>query len=247
MASPTCTAIVLLSGGLDSATVLAWACRQGHRCLALSFAYGQRHAWELAKARQLAEIYALSHKVLKLDSAIFRSSLVQETQPKEAGQVFDTSPKKQRSAIPPTYVPARNILFLSHALALAESYAIGHIFLGINALDYSGYPDCRPEFLEAFRSMASLGMRCGVEGEPVQIHAPLLHLSKKDIIRKGLSLGVDYALTSSCYQPQAKGRPCGKCESCSLRKQGFREAAIQDPLFAAMEKPHAATPASLSD
>ena len=212
------SAIVLLSGGLDSATVLALAhakqkqSAESGKILALSFAYGQRHAIELKKAAQLAANYeGVQYMLIPLAPQLFGgTALVPENQI----AVPQYSASQAQDQIPLTYVPARNILFLAHALALAESHNCFDIFLGVNAVDYSGYPDCRPEFLEAFVKMAQVGMRSGVEGRGIQIHAPLLHLSKKEIIQKGAALGVDYSLTSSCYQPSPEGRPCQKCDSC---------------------------------
>lgn len=218
------SAIVLLSGGLDSATVLAIAASQAARLHALSFDYGQRHAAELQMARRLVAHAGCEHSVVRLDSTLFRgTALVGDSVAVPTNREIDDS-------IPVTYVPARNILFLSHALVLAESRNISHIFLGVNALDYSGYPDCRPEFIEAFETMAALGMKTGVEGSPVKIHAPLIELTKADIIRRGLELGVDYSMTSSCYQPDTHGRPCRRCDSCVLRARGFDELGVEDPL-----------------
>ncbi len=219
------SAIVLLSGGLDSATVLAIVKSEGYNIRALSFSYGQRHIFELQKASQLAQHYKCQHSLIHLDPSLFQgSALVGEDL-----EVPNHSTNKQ--GIPITYVPARNILFLSHALALAESHNIANIFLGINVIDYSGYPDCRPEFIEAFQKMAALGMRCSVEGMPIQIHAPLLHLNKKEIIKKGMALGLDYSLTTSCYRPGYSGEPCQNCDSCLFRSQGFAQAGCEDPLL----------------
>lgn len=219
-------AIVLLSGGLDSATTLEIARDDGYAPLALSFEYGQRHAVELLLARRIAARIGVEHVIVRLDPGLFGgTALVGEDIAVPTHRAIDES-------IPVTYVPARNILFLSHALALAESRGIAHIFLGVNALDYSGYPDCRPEFLEAFEKMAALGMKTGVEGQPIRIHAPLVQLTKTEIIRRGFALGVDYAQTSSCYQPDAEGRPCRKCDSCILRERGFQGAGVEDPLIA---------------
>lgn len=216
--------LVLLSGGLDSTTVLYMARERGLTLFALSFNYGQRHSFELEKAQALAHRLCEKHFVLNLDPALFKNTALVPGGP-EVPMDAVTSP-----GIPVTYVPARNILFLSHALALAESYEISHVFLGVNALDYSGYPDCRPEFLEAFSRMANLGMKRGVEGKPIEIHAPLIRMSKAEIIREGMRLGVDYRQTSSCYKPLAGGQPCGHCDSCLLRKKGFDEAGLADPL-----------------
>ena len=217
-------AIVLLSGGLDSATVLAIARKNGHTPIALSFEYGQRHAVELQLARRLTTSAGLEHFIAKLDARLFSGTAL------VGADVGVPEHREIDESIPVTYVPARNILFLSHALALAESRNVTHIYLGVNALDYSGYPDCRPEFLKAFETMAALGMKTGVEGRPVQIHAPLVELTKSEIIQQGLALGVDYSMTSSCYQPDGNGRPCQKCDSCALRRKGFAEAGVPDPL-----------------
>ena len=222
-------AVVLLSGGLDSATVLAIARTQGYACHAMSFRYGQRHAIELARASVIArQLGALQHIVVDIDLRQFGGSAL----------TADIAVPKQRSAeemgagIPSTYVPARNTIFLSFALAWAETLEAAHIFIGVNALDYSGYPDCRPEYIAAFERMANLGTRAGIEGrEPLRIHAPLITLAKADIIRKGMALGVDYGSTTSCYDPGADGAPCGACDACLLRAKGFAEAGIADPLL----------------
>ena len=220
------SAIVLLSGGLDSATVLAIARSESYKVHALSFTYGQRHAFELKRAKQLAKRYAHKHSIISLQPALFQNTALVGKK-YSVPQASHHPPKD----IPITYVPARNILFLSYALALAESHSIRDIFIGANVVDYSGYPDCRPEFLKAFSNMAKLGTRSGVQGEPFRIHAPLLYLSKKEIIEKGVELAVDYGLTSSCYQPTKTGKPCQKCESCRLRAIGFAEAKMEDPLI----------------
>jgi 7-cyano-7-deazaguanine synthase len=221
-------AVVLLSGGLDSATVLAIARSQGYKIYALSFSYGQRHVWELeAAARVAASIGVVEHRIANIDLRIFGGSALTD----------DIAVPKGRSAddmshgIPITYVPARNTIFLAFALAWAEVLGSSDIFIGVNALDYSGYPDCRPEFIEAFEKMANLATRAGVEGRQLlKIHTPLIALSKAEIIRNGIELGVDYGLTSSCYDPSAIGEPCGQCDSCLLRRKGFRENGIDDPL-----------------
>ncbi|MBL8019551.1 MAG: 7-cyano-7-deazaguanine synthase QueC [Leptospirales bacterium] len=218
--------LVLLSGGLDSTTVLYMARERGLTLFALSFNYGQRHSVELEKAQSLANRLCEKHFVLNLDPAIFKNTALVPGGPEVPMDAVSNS------GIPVTYVPARNILFLAHALALAESYEISHVFLGVNALDYSGYPDCRPEFLEAFSRMANLGMKRGVEGKPIEIHAPLIRMSKAQIIQEGMRLGVDYRQTSSCYKPLSHGRPCGHCDSCLLRKKGFDDAGLTDPLVA---------------
>ncbi len=217
-------AVVLLSGGLDSATVLSIAREENKELIALSFWYGQRHAVELECSQRLARGADVRHLIVKLDPALFRGSAL-------VGEAIDIPVDRNIDAsIPVTYVPARNILFLSHALALAESSGASRIYIGVNALDYSGYPDCRPEFLQAFEKAALLGMKQGVEGNPVRFHAPLVKLSKAEIILRGTELGVDYGNTSSCYQPADDGAPCGRCDSCALRAKGFAEAGIADPL-----------------
>ncbi|HNJ33177.1 MAG TPA: 7-cyano-7-deazaguanine synthase QueC [Leptospiraceae bacterium] len=217
-------AVVLLSGGLDSATVLQIAKSHGYSLIALSFDYGQRHKFELERARELAIRANAKHLVLRIDQELFKNTALVPGAPAvpEKRQIDDS--------IPVTYVPARNILFLSHALAVCESNDIGNIFIGVNALDYSGYPDCRPEFIQAFEQMAALGMKRGVEGRPIIIHAPLMQWNKARIIQEGMKLGVDYSRTSSCYQPSASGKPCGLCDSCVLREKGFAEAGLIDPL-----------------
>jgi 7-cyano-7-deazaguanine synthase len=215
-------AVVLLSGGLDSATVLAIAREAGYACHALSLDYGQRHTAELpAAARVAASLGAIEHRVIRLGlgeiggSALTDSSIAVPETPSEG--------------IPVTYVPARNTVMLSLALAWAEVLGARDIFIGVNAVDYSGYPDCRPEFIEAFERMANLATRAGVEGAHLAVHAPLQHLSKAEIIRRGIELGVDYAQTVSCYQADAEGRACGRCDSCRLRQQGFVAAGVKDP------------------
>jgi 7-cyano-7-deazaguanine synthase len=220
-------AIVLLSGGLDSATAAAWARHQGYRLSALSFDYGQRHRVELAAARDVAAALGIAdHVVLKLDLAAFGGSALVDpglSVPK------DRSDTAIAHGIPVTYVPARNTVFLSLALAMAEARGAESIVLGVNAIDYSGYPDCRPEFLAAFAEVARLGTKAGVEGRPIEIVAPLVTLSKAEIISLGISLGLDYRLTTSCYDPDADGRPCGRCDSCLIRAAGFRAAGAPDP------------------
>ena len=219
-------AIVLLSGGLDSATCLLIAREEGFDVLALSFDYGQRHAVELDRARALAARYgALEHRVVRLDfPGKGASALTDASIPVPAhGSSAD--------AIPTTYVPARNTLFLAHALAWAEVAGASDIFIGANALDYSGYPDCRPEFIEAFERLANLATKAGVEGRSAfRIRAPLLSMSKAEIVGRAASLGLDFALTSSCYEPGPSGEPCGTCDSCFLREKGFREAGLSDPV-----------------
>lgn len=220
-------AIVLLSGGLDSTTVLAIAKDQGFTPFALSFRYGQRHVIELAAAKRVAEAQGVErHVVADIDLRVFGGSAL----------TSDVDVPKHESAdelaadIPVTYVPARNTIFLSFALAYAETVGASDIFIGVNALDYSGYPDCRPEYIRAYEAMANLATRAGVEGLRLSIHTPLSEMTKADIVRTGLSLDVDYGLTSSCYDPDERGRPCGHCDSCLLRLKGFSEAGATDPL-----------------
>ena len=218
----TRAAIVLLSGGLDSATTLALARGQGYDCAALSFDYGQRHSAELAAAaRVAAQLGAREHRTVTLDLGAFGGSAL--TDP-----AIDV-PSAPTTGIPVTYVPARNTIFLAYALAWAEVLPARDVFIGVNAVDYSGYPDCRPEFIAAFERTANLGTRAGVEGDPFRIHAPLGRGSKAEIIRQGSALGVDYGQTVSCYQADAAGAACGACESCRLRAAGFADAGIPDP------------------
>jgi 7-cyano-7-deazaguanine synthase len=215
-------AIVLLSGGLDSATVLAIAKSRGFQSFALSVHYGQRHHAELLAAKHVA-VYlgAHQHRVMGVDLAgVGGSALTDETL---------AVPESPTEGIPITYVPARNTLLLSLALGWAEAIGAGDIFVGVNAVDYSGYPDCRPEFIAAFEKLAQLATKAGVEGGRLKIHAPLVNMTKGDIIRTGLSLGVDYSMTVSCYQADAKGRACGRCDSCRLRRAGFTAAGVPDP------------------
>jgi len=221
-------AVVLLSGGLDSATCLLLARQEGLDVLALSFDYGQRHAVEIDRARALASRYgSLEHRVVRLDfPGKGASALTDASIPVPA---HGTS----ADAIPATYVPARNTLFLAHALAWAEVSGASDIFIGANALDYSGYPDCRPEFIEAFERMANLATKAAVEDRTAfRIRAPLLAMSKAEIVARAASLGLDFSLTSSCYEPGSSGEPCGVCDSCFLREKGFREAGLADPLRA---------------
>ncbi|WP_319587550.1 7-cyano-7-deazaguanine synthase QueC [uncultured Desulfobulbus sp.] len=218
-------AVVLLSGGLDSTTVLAIAQSQGFVCNCLSFQYGQRQSIELERARIICRNAGVAgHLVLRVDlDAIGGSALTTDMAvPK------DRPFNEMEQEIPVTYVPGRNILFLAHALSWAEVLGAADIFLGINAVDYSGYPDCRPEFLRAFEQMANLGTKAGVTGKPFRFHAPLIHLRKQEIIVQGLALGVDYGLTHSCYDPVGE-KACGRCDACRLRLQGFREAGLIDP------------------
>lgn len=222
-------AVVLLSGGLDSATVLAIAKSQGFAVNALSFSYGQRHSWELQAARRVAQaIGVANHKTVNLDLRAFGGSALTAEIEVPKGRSID----EMAHGIPITYVPARNTIFLSFALAWAEVLGSSDVFIGVNALDYSGYPDCRPEFIHAFEHLAGLATKAGVEGSQLlKIHAPLISLSKAEIIRRGIELGVDYGLTSSCYDPSESGVPCGQCDSCLLRRKGFRENGIEDPLL----------------
>lgn len=220
-------AVVLLSGGLDSTTVLAIARAEGYQCYCLSFAYGQRQEIELQRARAAADRYgAQEHLVLRGDLDRIGGSALTTATAVPKGRSFD----EMDAGIPVTYVPGRNTLFLSYAMAWAEVVGATDIFIGVNALDYSGYPDCRPEYLEAFAKMANLATRAGVEGRKLRIHAPLMQMSKKEIIQKGVGLGVDYSLTHSCYDPDAEGRACGGCDSCRLRLKGFAEAGLTDPV-----------------
>jgi 7-cyano-7-deazaguanine synthase len=224
MATPS--AVVLLSGGMDSATAAAVALDQGFEVYALSFRYGQRHAAELDAAKRVAERLGLRrHVVLDIDLRAFGGSAL--TGDLEVPK--DTPLERIGSTIPATYVPARNTIFLSFALGWAETLGASDIFIGANALDYSGYPDCRPEYIEAFTRMANLATRAGVEGARLRIHTPLISLSKAEIIRLGNRLGVEYALTWSCYDPTPQGTACGRCEACILRRKGFREAGVEDP------------------
>ena len=222
-------AVVLLSGGLDSTTVLAIARDQGFACYCLSFHYGQRQAIELARAAEISSrMGAVQHMVLQIElDKIGGSALTSGHSEVPKGREFAA----MEAGIPPTYVPGRNTIFLAYAMAWAEVFGADDVFIGINALDYSGYPDCRPAYLESFTKMARLATRAGTEGKRIlQIHAPLIHMTKKEIIRKGLSLGVDYASTHSCYDPEEDGTACGKCDACLLRRRGFAEAGLKDPL-----------------
>lgn len=215
-------AVVLLSGGLDSATVLAIAKAQGYDCYTISFDYGQRHRAELNASALLSErLGALTHKVINVDLTTIGGSALTDTS--------IAVPKEEQQDIPVTYVPARNTIFMSIALGWAEVLEAKAIFVGVNAVDYSGYPDCRPEYIAAFEKMANLATKAGVEGKPLRIEAPLIDLSKQEIIIRGVELGVDYSLTVSCYQADDTGRACGECDSCRLRKLGFEQAGIEDP------------------
>lgn len=214
-------AVVLLSGGLDSATVLAMARAQEFECYALSVDYGQRHHAELAAAQRVARaLGAREHRVVNIDLTGFGGSALTDAN--------IAVPEHASSGIPLTYVPARNTIMLSLALAWAEVLKAQDIFFGVNAVDYSGYPDCRPEFVAAFERMANLATKAAVEGKPLTLHAPLMHLSKAEIIRAGVQLGVDYGITVSCYQADDQGRACGRCDSCRLRREGFQSAGVSD-------------------
>ena len=220
-------AVVLLSGGLDSTTVVAIARHEGYRPYALSFRYGQRHEIELTAARRVAAAMGVSdHVVADIDLRAFGgSALTADIDVPHHNQVDDLD-----TGIPITYVPARNTIFLAFALAWAETIGASDVFIGVNALDYSGYPDCRPEYIAAFETMANLATKSGVEGtQHLRIHTPLIDLTKAQIIQRGLELGVDYSLTHSCYDPDISGRPCGTCDSCLLRQKGFVEAGVVDP------------------
>jgi 7-cyano-7-deazaguanine synthase len=220
-------AVVLLSGGIDSTTTLAIAIAQGYNVYTLSFEYAQRHQIETKAAQRVANsLGAKEHRIAKIDLRIFGGSALTD----------EVAVPKQRSeteishGIPVTYVPARNTIFLAYALAWAEVIPANDIFLGVNAIDYSGYPDCRPEFIDRFETLANIGTKAGVEGRRFQIHTPLINLSKAEIIRKAVELGVDLALTHSCYDPTPEGLACGECDSCLLRLKGFREAGMKDPI-----------------
>ena len=220
MMASTKRAVVLVSGGLDSVTALAIAQEQGYECFALSVDYGQRHHSELDAAKRVAAAAAVPLKILSLDlRAIGGSALTDDIQ----------VPERETTGIPITYVPARNTIMLSLALAYAEVLGADDIFIGVNAVDYSGYPDCRPEFIEAYQQMARLATKAGVEGGEMTVHTPLIDLTKAEIIQRGTELGVDYAMTVSCYQADGQGRACSVCDSCRIRKEGFSAAGIPDP------------------
>lgn len=215
-------AVILSSGGLDSTTVLAMARSEGYRCYTLSFDYGQRHRAELLAAKRVSAAFSdVEHKVVTLDLRSIGGSALTD--------IAIDVPEEETQGIPVTYVPARNTVFLSIALGWAEVLGAGDIFIGVNAVDYSGYPDCRPAFINAFERLANVATRAGVEGGGISIHAPLLNLGKDAIIQRGLALQVDYALTVSCYQATEAGEACGRCESCRLRRQGFEDAGVPDP------------------
>ena len=214
--------VILVSGGLDSTTVLAMARSQGYQCYTLSFDYGQRHRAELLAAERVSiALGDVEHKVVRLNLDSIGGSALTDT--------TIAVPEQETEGIPVTYVPARNTVFLSIALGWAEVLGAHDIFIGVNAVDYSGYPDCRPEYIAAFETMANLATRAGVEGQKITIHTPLMNMGKGDIIEAGAALGVDYSLTVSCYQASAEGLACGKCDSCRLRRQGFVDAAVEDP------------------
>jgi len=221
------SAVVLVSGGLDSAVTLALAIAEGFEPFVLSFEYGQRHHIEIKSARRVANSMRVAdHRVAQIDLRVFGGSALTD----EIAVPRERSEAEMGDGIPITYVPARNTIFLSYAMAWAEVLGTGDIFIGINAVDYSGYPDCRPEFLRAFESLASVATKAGVGGARLKIHAPLINLSKSDIIRKGTDLGVDFGLTHSCYDPAPDGAACSVCDSCQLRLKGFREAGLVDPI-----------------
>lgn len=215
-------AVILLSGGLDSVTVLAQASQQ-YECYALSFRYGQKHSAELLAAQRIAKHFKVAdHKIADINLSLWGGSALTD-------ENIDVPDAGAAAGIPVTYVPARNTIFLSFALAWSEVLKSNHIFIGVNAVDYSGYPDCRPEFIQSFEQTARLATKTGVEGEQITIHTPLIHLSKAQIIQLGLSLGVDYSHTVSCYQADMDGKACGHCDACDLRKKGFAEAGVSDP------------------
>ena len=226
-------AIVLLSGGLDSTTVLAIAKDQGYTPYALSFRYGQRHSVELEAAKRVAETQGVArHVIADIDLRVFGgSALTADIDVPKHDSLDDASNSDADSSVPITYVPARNTIFLSFALAYAETVGASDIFTGVTAVDYSGYPDCRPEYMDAYAKMANLATRAGLEGtQELKLHSPLIAMSKADIVRAGLRLGVDYSQTSSCYDPDEQGRACGRCETCLLRLKGFAEAGTTDPV-----------------
>lgn len=220
-------AVVLVSGGLDSATTLAIAAAQGRQIHAISFDYGQRHYLEIDAAKRICRAAkVIEHVVFSVNTAIFRGSALTNDIPVP----HNRSEAQLSHGIPVTYVPARNTIFLAIALGLAESVGARDLFVGVNAVDYSGYPDCRPEYIAAFQQMANLATKAGVEGDQFRIHAPLINMTKADIIREGLKLGVDYSLTHSCYDPAPDGAACGECDSCQIRLRGFLEAGCTDPV-----------------
>ncbi len=219
-------AVVLLSGGIDSTTTLAIARDNGFICFALSFDYNQRHRLELQAARKVVNaLGAVDHRIVNIDLRAFGGSALTD----DIDVPKDRPPEVMNEGIPITYVPARNTIFLSFALAYAEVLSATDIFIGVNAIDYSGYPDCRPQYIKAFETMANLATKVGIEGQRITIHTPLIDLTKAQIINRGMDLGVDYSLTFSCYDPEADDRPCGHCDSCLLRAEGFRAAGVDDP------------------
>jgi 7-cyano-7-deazaguanine synthase len=226
-------AIVLLSGGLDSTTIMAMVREEGYDIYSLTFDYGQRHKIELEAAQKVAKFFgAKKHLILHIELDTIGGSALTENIPIPKGR----KPKEiSSSGVPITYVPARNTIFLSYALAWAEVLEATDIFIGVNAIDFSNYPDCRPEFVQSFQSTANLGTKTGMEGKKIIIHAPLMYMTKGEIIQKGISLGVDYSMTHSCYNPGKDGRPCGKCDSCLLREKGFEEAGVKPELFTATD------------
>jgi len=220
-------AVILLSGGLDSATTLAIAKHEGYEIFPLSFEYGQRHRVEIDSAKQIVQSLGVrEHRIVKIDLRVFGGSALTDTieVPKRR------SDSEIAGQIPDTYVPARNTIFLSYALAWAETIEARDIFIGVNARDYSGYPDCRPEFIKQFERLANVGTKAGISGERFRIHTPLIAMNKPEIIRKGEELGVDFSITHSCYDPEPDGTACGECDSCRLRRRGFQDAGINDPL-----------------
>jgi len=222
-------AIILSSGGLDSTTVMAMAKSEGYDIYSLTFDYGQRHRVEIKAAEKIAQIFgARQQLVIHSDLTLIGGSALTDDIVVPKGRLLE----KMEAVIPKTYVPARNTIFLAYALAWAEVLKIAEIFIGVNAVDYSGYPDCRPEYIEAFENMANLATKTGVEGRTkIKIQTPLINMSKAEIIRRGIDLGIDFSLTHSCYDPLPKGTPCGQCDSCLLRKKGFHEAGFPDPIF----------------
>jgi 7-cyano-7-deazaguanine synthase len=216
-------AIVLISGGIDSATCAAIARDEGFALYAMSFRYGQRHSVELEAAKMVCRhLQVRTHRIVDIDLRAFGGSSLTDSIPVPKRREID-------AAIPNTYVPARNTIFLSFALGWAETLSCTDIFIGVTAVDYSGYPDCRPEFIDAFQRVANRGTKLGVEGHPIRIHAPLIQMRKAEIIRRGVTLGVDYGMTHSCYDPAQNGAACGECDSCRIRKQGFADAGVDDP------------------
>lgn len=221
-------AVLLLSGGLDSTTTLSIAKKQGFDVYALSFAYGQRHDFELSAAKKIAgKMGVIEHRIINIDLGAFGGSALTES---SIAVPKDRNDKEISTGIPITYVPARNTIFLSFALAWAEVLKANDIFIGVNALDYSGYPDCRPEFIKSFENTANLATACGISGSKITIHAPLINMSKAEIIKTGRELGVDYSLTTSCYDPDELGKACGHCDACKLRLKGFIENKLEDPI-----------------